>query len=140
MEEYTQARCRAAQNAVFLACLNELPIPPCEIEVAADGECSALALHREKQLADGFAFISSMKYDPNRVTAVCLEANQNGEGIVVRIASNTGSLDRVVKELQTIADIMMQASRHSTSRKSKPTCIADVQKRHLSRRSKPTTI
>lgn len=126
MEEYTQARCRAAQNAILLACLNELPIPPCDIEVAADGACSALTLHREIQLADDFAFISSTKYDPNRVMAVCLEPNQDGEGVVFRIASNNGSSAHVAKELQAIADIMMQASKHSMSTESEPVCIANV--------------
>lgn len=140
MEEYTQARCRAAQNAILLASLDELPIPPCETELVANSECCALTLRRETQLADDFAFISSMKHDPNRVTAICLEANQNGDGIVFRIASNSGSLERVVKELQAIADIMMQTSRHSASTRSEPMCIADVHGRYLSRRSKPATI
>jgi hypothetical protein len=140
MEEYTQARCRAAQNAILLACLDEHPIPPCETEVVANSECYALTLHREMQLADDLASISSMKYDPNRVTAICLEANQNGAGIVFRIASNTGSLECAVKELQAIADIMMQASKHSTSTGSEPMCIFDVHDRYLSRRGKPATI
>lgn len=140
MEEYTQARCRAAQNAILLACLDELPIPPCETEVVATSECCALTLHREMQLVDDVAFISSMKYDPNRVTAICLEANQNGDGIVFRVASNTGSLERVVKELQGIADIMMQASKHSMSTRSEPMYTAYVHDRYLSRQSKPATI
>ncbi|KAM0724128.1 hypothetical protein Q7P37_000009 [Cladosporium fusiforme] len=103
MEEYTQARSRAAQNAILLACLNEIPIPPAK-------------LRWPPMLADDFAFISSMKYDPNRVTAVCLEANQYGEGIVFRIASNTGNPTHVAEELQAIADIMMQASKYNISR------------------------
>lgn len=109
MEEYTQARCRNAQNATLRACLNEHPIPPCETERPAGGGCNALTLHREMQLADDLTFISSMRYDPNRVTAICIELNQNGEGIFFRVASNTGSSAHISKKLQAIADIMMQA-------------------------------
>lgn len=38
---------------------------------------SSLTLSREMQLAEHFAFISSTKDDPNRVTAICVEADQD---------------------------------------------------------------
>ena len=73
---------------------------------------SSLTLSREMQLAEHFAFISSTKDDPNRVTAVCVEADQDRAGITLRVAANTDCLSHTEQELQVVADIMMQASKH----------------------------
>ena len=68
------------------------------------------------QLAEHFAFILSTKDDPNRVTAVCVEADQDRVGITLRVAANTDCLPHTEQELQVVADIMMQASKHSVFR------------------------
>jgi len=112
MDDYTEARRRAAQNAALLVCLKQQPACPRENKCAADDRSSPLSLQREMQLLDDFAFISSLEDNPNEVTAVCLEVNRNGEGLTFRIAANTGCLSHVVKGLQVVADIMMQASKH----------------------------
>lgn len=112
MDEYTQARCRAATNAALLVCLKEQPAAPKENTYMPDSTTSDLSLQREVQLLDEFAFISSMKNDPNGVTAVCMEIEPGGAGLILRVAANTGSLAHVAGELQAVADIMMKASRH----------------------------
>jgi hypothetical protein len=111
MEEYMNARRRAAENATLLFCLNEQPTPPREIQYATDTSSSNLSIRREMQLAEDFAFISSMEDDPNGVTAVCIEANHKAAGMTLRVATNTGCPSHLVQQLQAIADIMVQASK-----------------------------
>lgn len=112
MDEYTQARCCAAENAALLFCLKEQPdTPRNSVHNTEDGD-SSLTLSREMQLAEYFAFISSTKDDPNRVTAVCIEADQDRAGITLRVAANTDCLSHTEQELQVVADIMMGASKH----------------------------
>jgi hypothetical protein len=112
MEEYTQARCRAAENAALLLCLKEQPAIPRDSTQKTNDSNNALSLSREMQLVGYFAYISSTKDDPNGVTAVCVEADQDGAGVTFRVAANTGCLSNVVDELQAVADIMMRASKH----------------------------
>ena len=116
MDEYTQARCCAAKNAALLFCLKEQPDTPRDNEHTTRDSNSSLTLSREMQLAEHFAFISSTKDDPNRVTAVCVEADQDRAGITLRVAANTDCLSHTEQELQVVADIMMQASKHGVFR------------------------
>jgi hypothetical protein len=112
MNEYTQARCRAAENAALLLCLKEQPATPRDGTQNTDDSNDALSLSREMQLVGYFAYISSTKDDPNGVTAACVEADQDGAGVTFRVAANNGCLSHIVKELQAVADIMMRASKH----------------------------
>lgn len=61
MDEYTQAKCRAAENAALLVCLREQPSVPKENKQPACGTQDELTLRREVQLIEDFAFISSTK-------------------------------------------------------------------------------
>ena len=105
MDEYTQARCCAAENAALLFCLKEQPDTPRDNEHTTRDSNSSLTLSREMQLAEHFAFISSTKDDPNRVTAVCVEADQHRVGITLRVAANTDCLSHTEQELTTIWEI-----------------------------------
>jgi hypothetical protein len=115
MEEYTKARRRAAENATLLFCLNEQPTAPREIPYTSDTASSDLSIRREMQLAEDFAFISSMKDDPNGVTAVCMETDHNSGGMAFRIATNTGCPSHIIQQLQMVADIMVKASKRGMS-------------------------
>jgi len=64
------------------------------------------------QLVEYFAFISSTKDDPNGVTAVCMEENQDRAGMTFRVATNTGCLSEIVQQLQAVADTMLRAATH----------------------------
>jgi hypothetical protein len=111
MIEYTEAKRRAAENATLLFCLNEQPNAPHETTYAPSISSSELSIRREMQLAEDFAYISSMKDDPNGVTAVCMEADYNTGGIAFRVATNTGCPSHIVQQLQMVADIMVRASK-----------------------------
>jgi hypothetical protein len=115
MKEYTKARRRAAENSTLLFCLNEYPSAPREITYAPSTPSSDLSIRREMQLAEDFAFISSMKDDPNGVTAVCIESDPNTAGITLRVAINTGCPLRIVQQLQAVAGIMVRTSKHGMS-------------------------
>jgi hypothetical protein len=112
MDEYTQARCCAAENAALLFCLKEQPDIPRDSAHATDDSNNPLSLSREMQLVEYFAFISSTKDDPNRVTAVCMEADQDRAGVTFRVAANTDCLSHIQRQLQAVANIMMRASKH----------------------------
>ena len=116
MNEYTKARRRAAENATLLLCLNEQPNAPRTISYAPSTSSSALSIRREMQLAEDFAYISSMEDDPNGITAVCIEADHDTAGMTLRVAINTGCPLNIVQQLQLVADIMMKASLHGTSK------------------------
>lgn len=114
MSQYTKAVCRAAANSALLACIKEQPAAPSHNAHATHEASSALSLRHETQLVEHLAFISSLKHDPNGVTAVCIEADRDRAGVTIRVAINTGCLSHIVQGFQVIADIMMQASRHGT--------------------------
>jgi hypothetical protein len=111
MNEYTKARRRAAENATLLFCLSEQPIAPRDTPFPPSTAGSGLSIRREMQLAEDFAYISSMKDDPNGVTAVCIEADHNTGGIAFRVATNTGCPSQIIQQLQMVADIMVRASK-----------------------------
>jgi hypothetical protein len=115
MKEYTKARRRAAENSTLLFCLNEHPAAPREITYAPSTSSSDLSIRREMQLAEDFAFISSMEDDPNGVTAVCIESDHKTAGFTLRVAINTGCPSHIVEQLQVVADIMVRASKHGMS-------------------------
>lgn len=117
MEPYDQAVSCVAVNSALLFCLNEQPAAPKQHSITSDitQPQSGLSLQRETQLADDFAFVSSMKYDPNRVTGICIERDADHLGLTFRVASNTGDLTNTVQQLQAVANIMMQASRRGKS-------------------------
>ncbi len=69
-----------------------------------------LSLNREKQLVDSFAFIAASSDDPLRIMAVCIEECQNKDGMIIRLASNTGDLSNLKQGFTGIAQTLEQAS------------------------------
>ncbi|KAI9781447.1 MAG: hypothetical protein M1816_002368 [Peltula sp. TS41687] len=75
-----------------------------------------LTFIRERDLVDHLAFISAFRDDADKVIAVCVEEHQNPEGLIIRIAMNTGELEPVKKGLSTIVALLEQvATRRSRS-------------------------
>ncbi|OQN95264.1 hypothetical protein B0A48_18561 [Cryoendolithus antarcticus] len=112
MDEYTQARYRATENAALLACLTEQVAAPAENTYATRDTGNAFPLRREMQIVDHLAFVSSTRDDPNGVTAVCMERDPDGAGVTFRIAVNSGCLLHIAQGFQEIADVMMRAAKH----------------------------
>ena len=69
-----------------------------------------LTIERERDLIDTFAFLSASSGDPDQVIAVCIEEQQDGKSMTVRISANSGDmrprkkvLKRIVSTLEHIA-------------------------------------
>ncbi|KAL9032833.1 MAG: hypothetical protein Q9180_006283, partial [Flavoplaca navasiana] len=91
---------RLVENITLLWAICEVPNVPKENELrGSQDEHRRLSLDREKQLVDSFAFIAASTDDPLRVMAVCIEECQNKEGMIIRLASNTGDLSSLKQGL-----------------------------------------
>ncbi|KAK0953517.1 hypothetical protein LTS01_024346 [Friedmanniomyces endolithicus] len=116
MDSYGNARRQTAENAALMWALTETPSLPSETLAKPKAGSWELDLEREKQLADDLAFLVCVWDDPTEVRAVCIEEDQNGSGITIRIVTNTGDPSHTVLELQVITDVMVQAARRRKPR------------------------
>ena len=73
--------------------LNEVPERPKEnILVSRVNSTHRLSISRENEIAGNLAFLSATSDNSLKVMAVYIEEYLNGEGLIIRIASNTGDL------------------------------------------------
>jgi hypothetical protein len=69
-----------------------------------------LSLRQEKELVEILAFLSASTDDPGKVVALCVEENQNGNALIVRMAANNGSLVNVKEGFEKMARIHERAA------------------------------
>lgn len=92
--------------------LNEVPEVPIENLVAPKIDPTRrLSISREKEIASNLAFLSATSDDSLKVMAVCVEEHSNGEGITIRIASNTRDLSAVTAGFRMVGEVLKQAAR-----------------------------
>ena len=102
------------QSITLLQVLNEEPeLPKENIPVSDGGTTRWLSVSREKEIASNLAFLSAISDNSKRVMAVCIEESRNGNGITIRVASNTGDLLAVTKGFKTLAKSLEQAAQRS---------------------------
>jgi len=65
-----------------------------------------LSISREKEITSNLAFLSATSDKSLKVMAVYVKEHCNGEGITIRIASNTGDLSAVIREFISLAKIL----------------------------------
>ena len=107
---------RLVENVTLLWALCEVPDLPKENKLnGSDDRRRRLSLHRERQLVDSFAFLSAATDNMYRVMAVCIEEDPGGDGMTIRLASNTGDLAFVTQGFNDIARTLEHASLRSTS-------------------------
>ena len=101
---------RLVENVTFQYVLNDIAGPEKE-NPAACGEDVArqLTVQRERQLAEGFAYIAATTDDMYRVMGVCIEEYPDQRGITVRLASNTGDSSNVVAGLRGTLSMLENA-------------------------------
>jgi hypothetical protein len=106
------SRKRLLQNITLLWTLKNVPEPPSQgiLNFGAKSK-HRLSLERENEIAGNLAFLSATTDDNLKVMAVCVEEHDSGEGITIRIASNTGNLSAVVKGFNRLAAVLEQAAR-----------------------------
>ncbi|KAH6668873.1 hypothetical protein B0J14DRAFT_152312 [Halenospora varia] len=105
------------QSISSLQRLNEVPEPPKEHVLALDvGSTHHLGIERECEIASNLAFLSATSDDSKRVMAVCIEEHPNGNGITIRIASNSGDFSEVIKGFRMLATILEKAAQRENLR------------------------
>lgn len=86
-------------------------MPMENLEVLERDPTHVLSVAREREIASNLAFLSATTDNGLKVMAVCVEEHSNGEGITIRIASNTGDLSAVTSGFAMLARILEQAAR-----------------------------
>ncbi|KFY08763.1 hypothetical protein V492_05932 [Pseudogymnoascus sp. VKM F-4246] len=106
------------QNSIdALYARHEVPEAPTENPVNVKiGHTRCLSFAREKEIARNLAFLSATSDDSRKVMAVCVEEHTDGEGITIRIASNSGDLSAVRAGFIKVAGILEQAARRGNLR------------------------
>ena len=123
------SRQRLIENITILWTLNEIPEKPkYNTSSREDNGARQLTLERERQLADSFAFISARTDNRLHVMAVSVEEDADGNGITIRLASNTGDLSDTKEALTGIAKTLEKASTRGTKRL--PEVIAFTETEH----------
>lgn len=108
-----QAQRRLAENINLLWALNETPELPHECR--PHHQCPGfkrrqLTIDHERLLADNLAFIAAYTDDNSKVMAVSIEEDMGGNGMTIRLATNTGDISNVVKGFCAIATILQRAT------------------------------
>jgi hypothetical protein len=65
-----------------------------------------LSLKREKELAETLAFLAAYTADPKKVVALCIEEEDHGKAMTIRMAVNNGGLLKLQEGFQTVAGIL----------------------------------
>lgn len=100
------------QTISRLRTLNEVPEMPKEnILVSGIDSTRCLSISRENEIASSLAFLSATTDDSLKVMAVCIEEHSNGEGVTIRVASNTGDLSTVTSGFKILAKVLEQTAR-----------------------------
>ena len=69
-----------------------------------------MTIERERDLANTLAFLSGSSNDPEKVIAVCVEEQKDGESTTIRIAANRGGMQPRKEALEKIASILEQVA------------------------------
>ena len=102
---------RLLENITLLCMLDEVPEMP-KANVLSDGpkERRILPIQLERDIVDDLAFLSSYADDSNKVMAVCIEEHHNGESLIIRIACNSGGLQKVKDGFTNLANVLQKAA------------------------------
>ncbi|KAF1996261.1 hypothetical protein P154DRAFT_566163 [Amniculicola lignicola CBS 123094] len=90
---------RIAENITLLQKVCNKPIPPTRNELLAESNDSGrtLSLEQELEITECLTFLSAYSDDPGKVMAMYIEETNDPEGLLVSVATNSGS-DRRLKE------------------------------------------
>ena len=99
-----------------LQATNPVPAMPMETPVeklAVPGRdpTHRLSIVREKEIASNLAFLAATSENRSKVMAVCVEEDSSGEGMTIRIASNTGDLADVTAGFKSVGEVLEKAAR-----------------------------
>ena len=69
-----------------------------------------LTFEHEREIVDNLAFISATIDDTHHIMAIGIEEHRDGEGMTIRLASNSGVLPECEMGFKRIATVLEQAS------------------------------
>lgn len=105
------SRKRLLQNITLLWTLRRIPEKPTENILSSDNDTTyRLTAKRENEIVGNLAFLSATIDDHLKVMAVCVEEDDTGEAVTIRIASNTGDLSEVVNGFKRLGVILEQTA------------------------------
>jgi hypothetical protein len=100
------------QNITLLWTLSQIPEKPKENHLVPNKNgMHRLTLERENEIVGNLAFLSATTDDNLKVMAVCIEEDESGEAITIRVASNTGDLVEIVKGFEALGRILERTAR-----------------------------
>lgn len=106
---------RLRENVTLLWLLGQEPEKPAESPIPQGvwedaSSWRQLTVERERDLVDTLAFFSASSDDPEKVIAVCVEEQKDGQSMTIKIAANSGdmeprkeALERIVSMLEHVA-------------------------------------
>lgn len=103
---------RLTENINLLRLISEEPGTPTENHLRdieqrqEEAPTRQLTIERERDLADNLAFLSCHVNNPHAVPAICVEEHPGGEGLTIRMASNTGDMRPVKDGFKRIAILL----------------------------------
>ena len=107
-----------AIKIILLGIVNEKPEAPVlntPAAFSAQGSGRTLSLKHEISITQQLAFICAYSEDPLHVIAVCIEEARSREGLIFRVAANTGTHEGLIQSLQKIARILQDEAGNGTS-------------------------
>ena len=69
-----------------------------------------LTIEQERDLADNLAFLAATTDDPLKVTAVAIEESSSDSDITIRLAVNSGKIDKVQIGFENIFRLLKETS------------------------------
>lgn len=106
----TRSQLRKSINSLYTR--HVVPEAPTDNSISSEiDQTRHLIFSRERDIASNLAFLSATSDDYRKVMAVCVEEHRNGEGITIRIASNSGDPSAVRDGFIKVAGILEQAAR-----------------------------
>jgi len=97
---------------VLLHLLNDTPKVPSDNPIDGSSipddtsSTRVISLKREKELAETLAFLAAYTDDPKKVVALCIEEEEHGKAMAIRMAVNSGGLLKLQEGFQTLAEIL----------------------------------
>ncbi|KAL3417938.1 hypothetical protein PVAG01_10948 [Phlyctema vagabunda] len=75
-----------------------------------------LSFEREKQITSNLAFLSATTDDSLKVMAVCVEEHRPDDGVIIRLATNTGDLTAIKAGFDVLAKVLKEAAHRKNLR------------------------
>lgn len=105
-------RSKLLNSIASLGEVSRVPEAPIENTIGSRLDSNrCLSFPREREIASNLAFLSATSDNYLKVMAVCVEEHSNGEGLTIRIASNTGDLSAIRDGFSELAMILEKAAR-----------------------------